>query len=333
MTKASPDLVIVTGLVGLSSTVFELLARRNVPHVYIVFDETLVDYVHLDTWFRLWNSYSPNPLKAGLKRIARFLVAASGFPVHPQPAGDGYTFGSMFLLESHRVHGIRIPHHIVLYPPIPSYFLQVTGRSRLPQEPLRLLFAGRICREKGVDTIFSALAYLREVGFEPLPVLTIAGRRLHDAYERELFAMIEAHGLEEHVNFVGLIAREQMPAVYADHHAVVFATCSNEPFGMVPIEGMAAGVAVVATATGGAKEFLCDGTNALIFEPGNAKVLAHHLQALSRDEALRQRLIENGRTAAIPYTDQRQWIDRLTSFLNSVLARKKPSAGRHAHRS
>ena len=319
LANAKPDLVILTGLVGLSSIILELLTRRNIPHIYVVFDETLVNYTHLDAWYRFWNNFSPNPLKIRLKRVARFLVAAAGFPVQPQPFGDGYTFGSRFLLESHRSHDIRIPHYIVMYPPIPSYFLQDTARSRLSQEPLRLLFAGRICREKGVDTVLSALVHLRQTGFDLLPVLTIAGRRLYDAYERELFTLIEAYGLEKHVQFVGLIPREQMPAMYADHHAIVFATRSDEPFGMVPLEAMASGIAVIATATGGAREFLQDGINALVFAPNDVAALVGHIRILSENETLRQRLIENGRVTAWPFTDWQKWLTQLNSFLIQFL--------------
>jgi glycosyltransferase involved in cell wall biosynthesis len=63
-----------------------------------------------------------------------------------------------------------------------------------------------------------------------------------------------------------------------------------EPFGQVVVEGMAAGLPVVAAAAGGPAELIVDGRTGLLYPPGNADAIAGILQRLASDCALRRRL-------------------------------------------
>jgi glycosyltransferase involved in cell wall biosynthesis len=79
---------------------------------------------------------------------------------------------------------------------------------------------------------------------------------------------------------------------------LVHASLSPEPFGQVVIEGLAAGVPVIATRGGGPSEILTHGVDGLLYEPGDVTGLAALLNELSRDSEQRERLRKQGKRRA-----------------------------------
>ncbi len=96
--------------------------------------------------------------------------------------------------------------------------------------------------------------------------------------------------------------RAELPAIIDDHDAVVFPARWEEPWGLVPLEAMARGRAVVSTARGGSREYLRDADNCLVFEADDADGLATAVRRLAGDEALRARLREGGLATARRHT-------------------------------
>jgi glycosyltransferase involved in cell wall biosynthesis len=83
----------------------------------------------------------------------------------------------------------------------------------------------------------------------------------------------------------------------------VFPVTWDEPWGLVPLEAMAVGRPVVATGTGGSREYLADGENCLLFPADDARTLAARLRRLAGDPALRERVVAGGRRTAATYTE------------------------------
>ena len=81
---------------------------------------------------------------------------------------------------------------------------------------------------------------------------------------------------------------------------LVHASVTPEPFGQVIIEGMAAGVPVIATRAGGPAEILAHNVTGILYEPGSVEELADAMQRM-RDPALRGRLSTAAREALAPY--------------------------------
>ena len=155
-----------------------------------------------------------------------------------------------------------------------------------------ILFIGRLTRIKGVDLLIEALRH------EGRARLIIAG----DGPERPLLERLAAE-LAINVEFLGQINAARRDALLASCDVVVIPSrlVGNRSEGMpvVCLEAMAAGCAVIASSTGGLAEIIRDPHNGLLFEPGNALMLAEKLHRLLEDAALRRRLGENAwRTAA-----------------------------------
>jgi glycosyltransferase involved in cell wall biosynthesis len=158
----------------------------------------------------------------------------------------------------------------------------------------RLLCLGRLDRRKGAHVALAALRHLPEAR------LAIVGAG--DAeYEGELRAQAVRDGLTDRVTF-GHVGRGGLRAAYAEADALVFPTLWEEPWGLVPLEAMAVGRPVVATGTGGSREYLRDGLNCLIYQPrDDAEALASAIRRLAGDEELRSRVRRAGIETASRY--------------------------------
>jgi glycosyltransferase involved in cell wall biosynthesis len=103
-------------------------------------------------------------------------------------------------------------------------------------------------------------------------------------------------GLANQVGFTGFL--DDTAAAMRSLDILVHASTEPEPFGMVIIEGMACGKALIASQAGGAVELFIPGENALGHAPGDAGALAQKIVQLAQDQALRQRLGNAGRATA-----------------------------------
>jgi glycosyltransferase involved in cell wall biosynthesis len=107
-------------------------------------------------------------------------------------------------------------------------------------------------------------------------------------YEDSLRRLVSALDLADKVEFVGFshdIAKE-----LSDADVLVHASLIPEPFGQVIVEGMAAGLPVVAADAGGPAEIIADGVDGLLYPPGDKHALAQHLRRLYEDADLREKL-------------------------------------------
>jgi glycosyltransferase involved in cell wall biosynthesis len=151
--------------------------------------------------------------------------------------------------------------------------------------PRRLLALGRLVERKGVAAVIAALARLPETE------LVVAGGPDHgqldtsDGY-RLLRAAAERHGVADRVVFTGGVARSAVPALIRSADVVVCVPW-YEPFGIVPLEAMACGVPVVASAVGGLADTVADQRTGLLVPAGDAQALARALRGLLSDPVKR----------------------------------------------
>lgn len=78
-----------------------------------------------------------------------------------------------------------------------------------------------------------------------------------------------------------------------------------EGFGLTPLEAMLCGCVVVGFTGGGAKEFMIHEQTALVAEDGNCSQVVRNLDRICKDNALKEKLRENGRGLAKTYTTER----------------------------
>jgi len=141
-----------------------------------------------------------------------------------------------------------------------------------------LVFVGRLVSDKGVDVLLDALAILARHGLSP--VLAVVG----DGPERRaLQAEAQQLGLTDQVRFLGTQTGEDLVHILNRHRIMVVPSRYNEPFGIVALEGIACGCAVVGSAGGGLKDAI--GACGRLFPNGDPAALAEVLNDLLRNPA------------------------------------------------
>lgn len=164
--------------------------------------------------------------------------------------------------------------------PIDDAYFDVEDRH----EAARIFFAGALEPRKRVHDIIDAVSHLAQRG--RYARLRIAGRSLDEGYAASLRAQVGACGLEDRVNFLGVIPQESIYEEYARAAVVVMAS-EEETSPMLIQQAMAAGRPVVATRVGGVPHLVRHGVTGLMTPRGDSSALADGIESVLADDALR----------------------------------------------
>ena len=168
--------------------------------------------------------------------------------------------------------------------------------ERRPDVP-RLVSIGRLVRRKGVDELIHAM---RRV---PRAELLVAGGPEvnaldEDADARRLRGVAVSAGVSDRVRFLGAVPRDRVPALLRSADAVVCVPW-YEPFGMVALEAMACGTAVVAAPVGGMTDTVVDQVTGVHVLPRRPARLAVALRGLLSQPTMVQAFGIAGRDRAL----------------------------------
>lgn len=156
---------------------------------------------------------------------------------------------------------------------------------------VRLLFVGRLVRQKGVDVLLSALAQLPP---QTRPCATIVG----DGPERgALVRQADRTGLADDVTFTGWLDRDALPRLYAGADMLVLPS-RDEGMPNVVLEAMASYLPVIATRVAGNEELVEDGGTGLLVPSEDAGALAAAIGRMAADREWAARMGRAGRKRA-----------------------------------
>jgi glycosyltransferase involved in cell wall biosynthesis len=139
-----------------------------------------------------------------------------------------------------------------------------------------------------------------------------------DSYADSLRRQAERLGIAHQVEFRGF--REDVWAELRALDVLVHSSVRPEPFGQVVLEGMAAGVPVIAAAAGGPTELITDGVDGLLTRPGDPTELAGAMRRLVDDPELRARLADAARERSREFTPERT-AEQLLAVYRQVVSR------------
>ena len=173
---------------------------------------------------------------------------------------------------------------------------------------LRVLFVGRLDRQKGADVLYEAL---RRLG--PRASAVVVGA-----------AVVAGDGAAppDNVQVTGWLPRDEIAALYAASQVLVVPS-RWEGFGLVAVEAMRAGRAVLASRVGGLPEVVDAGVTGALFEPGDTVGLADLLACLSAAELAA--MGEAGRARFEHLFDVTRVVDELDALYQRLLASKAPA--------
>ncbi len=187
-----------------------------------------------------------------------------------------------------------------------------------PANPDQLVFAGRLVKKKGVNTLLDAFKVVIQA--KPQMKLYIAG----EGPER---AALEAQASEltiiDNTHFLGGITQQKLATMFQKSACAVFPfTVSDdgdqEGFGLVIVEAMGCGCCVVASPTPATRDILEDGRNSLLVDQKSPEQLASAILKLLDDEKLRHKLAQAGRAEIRKHFGWQSIADRYNTLLQTL---------------
>jgi glycosyltransferase involved in cell wall biosynthesis len=149
--------------------------------------------------------------------------------------------------------------------------------SSAPQSTLRLIYIGRIAREKGLYETLQGLRLASELGVDARLVIGGSG-----AEEARLKRYAQALGIASRVAFAGPVFGDDKVKLLAGADVMVLPSYSEGlPYAL--LEAMAAGIPVIATPVGAIPDVVSEGIHGLLVPPRDGKAIAEALAVLAGD--------------------------------------------------
>lgn len=171
---------------------------------------------------------------------------------------------------------------------VASKFLEIPAPVLENPPVITVSGVGNLVPEKGFDTLIRAVAKLTTP--KAIQVRIIGNGPMREQLE----TLASSLGIGGSIYFAGNLPACAMPNAYAATDIFVH-TSFTEGRSNVVVEALAAGKATIATRIDGVSELIQHGENGLLYDAGDVNALAHHLEALRSNSALRARLGANGR--------------------------------------
>lgn len=303
-----PDVVHVHNIyTHLSPSVLAECRRVGVPIVM-----TVHDYALVSANYTLWDG--DRPLAAGKNTFAR--IARSRFIKGSVAAtatlemitrlqrmlGMYDRVVDRYITLSQFMKGVMVAvgydaAKITVVPP--GVALADTGTYTQGDE---VLFVGRLEKYKGVDTFIDALRMCRDV----------QGRIVGDGPARGAFAL-RAQGMRN-VHFDGFLSGAPLRNAYASARVLVVPSLWYEPFGLVVLEAMAAGIPVIVSDRGGLPEIVGDEEGGVVVPAGDAKALAAAIRRFVDDPVWACEMGKRAKKRAMAFGGPEQHLDRIAAI-------------------
>lgn len=163
-----------------------------------------------------------------------------------------------------------------------------------------ILFVGTLTEKKGIRQLIQAMPLVKQV--VPDACLTVVGRDTNDkkagrSYQEGLIAGIP-DSLADSIQFTGPLPNAEVAGRIAQAQVCVYPS-HMEAQGIVVVEGLASGKAVVASKLGPGPELIDDGINGLLCDPHSPESIAEKIIQLLTDDALRYSISHNARKKAV----------------------------------
>jgi glycosyltransferase involved in cell wall biosynthesis len=129
-------------------------------------------------------------------------------------------------------------------------------------------------------------------------------------------------GVQEHIRYVGNTENIHEVIQCAD---LILQPSEHESFGLVPLEAMACGIPVLATASGGITEVVENGVTGYLCDVGDIEAMAARATEILSDRALAKRMGEAGRIRALSAFDRDAIVDQYEALYAEVIAKTKAS--------
>ncbi|MBN1482156.1 glycosyltransferase family 4 protein [candidate division KSB1 bacterium] len=205
-------------------------------------------------------------------------------------------------------YGVDMPEHVT-----PERTAELKKRFKF-KDKFHVGLFGRIDEYKGQHLLLEAVEQLTQQGLDIHA--GIVGAAFDPNYEQSLRERAKEKGLENRFHFFGFY---DMPIELMTCFDTIVLTTKNETFGLVLIEAMFAGIAVIGSNAGGVPEIIDHEKTGLLFETWNADDLAQKIKRLAEEAPFRQALAAAGQKKAHEQFNLDIQYEKFYQALKSVL--------------
>jgi glycosyltransferase involved in cell wall biosynthesis len=314
--RNAPDLVVVQGY-SLAALATNLAGnRRGIPVLMLVCSPIEVYYA--------CRREAADPAKPfryreylGLQVLARLNAKVAA----------GYVVLSEYLATVVRSHGWNGPTHV-----IPLYGVDLErftparvspsvlrGKLGLPTTGRLIFFSSRVAPEKDSRTVLEAVRELRAEGQDVWLINRSGGFK-------EFGALAQIVGVPDRVIIGDAVhPQQELPELYQASDVCVQASRA-EGLGFSPLEALACGTPVIATAVGGLQETIIPGRTGWTYRRGDPRDLARSLREVFADPSEADRLVREGRQVVVERFAQEKVFDAFGRMAHTLLGASRSSA-------
>jgi glycosyltransferase involved in cell wall biosynthesis len=247
----------------------------------------------------------PNNLLRGSKPILSIVhnlscqvaMSVSGRRIHAKSereylsSVDGFIFNS----QATRSAVERLLGHPVrscVAPPGKDHLRSGDVVSRdFDENVLNVIYIGNLLPYKGLDILIEALSNLERGRYKVWAV----GAPMDPDFAMRMKALVRKKRLDGEVSFLGRVDEGRLVKLLEAAHVLALPSL-HEGYGLVYVEAMGFGLPVLASSSGGAKEFVDDGVQGFLIPPADHVNLAGRLKELYDDRRLLKRMSRNARS-------------------------------------
>ena len=259
----------------------------------------------------IYDGSSPNSdfEDSWVRAIARKFMSAFAEAFIPNSYG-----ARDYLIHSLGAKPDKVFTHTYLVPDAQTLLQNSTGEvPPLPAQRPIFLYVGRITARKGIKPLIQACAILKEQGYTNYSLVVIG----NGDQRQELEELIAQQGLTDLVTWVGWVEYGRLGVYFQNADVFVFPTL-EDIWGMVPLEAMVFGTAVLCSRWAGAAELVVEGENGYTFDPYKPEELAEKMrQFLDRPELIQ--IMGDRAKELISKTNYQSAADGFIDVINRVI--------------
>ncbi|MFC1922888.1 glycosyltransferase family 4 protein [Chloroflexota bacterium] len=319
-----PDIVFIWHAIGLPKTLFKE-AEYSKQHEVVYY---LADYQPEigNEYINYWRGKPANPVIRGLKEIlskfAQEMLENEGKPIR---LSYQHAICVSEYVRNRLVTGGYIPSSaVVIHNGVDLSEFKAPGKDQAiaSSDGLRCLVAGRIIPNKGIHTVVDAFAML-DIDSLPSKIgVTILGDGPVN-YLNLIKDKIAQNNLQEQIQIKLPVPRSQMPEILANHNVLILPSEYDEPLARSIQEGMAMGLLVIGTTTGGSGELLVHKRTGLVFNPGDSESLAEQIVFAAQHPNLVKKFQFAGRQEIEQHFNIQRTVLEIEAYLIKLLAGEK----------
>ena len=210
-------------------------------------------------------------------------------------------FGSDYMARFYSNAGLKFMNSRVIHNGVDLQPVnEQSYRDRLftiSHSSLKLLFAGRVVAEKGIETVLRALPIISQELSGVDVTLDIVGDCQDTSYKEKLQDIIRRNSSTEVVRFRDPVPQGELFNLFQDYDIYLFPSL-YEPFALTLIYALHAGIPTIASDIGGNPEIIFDEKTGLLFSKNNAPDMKDKVIILYRSGVKRANISRNAKKMA-----------------------------------